>query len=505
MGLSGEKMFKKLKLNKINPSGIFFKITLGNIIIISMTVFLFLVLSIVFALFMVKVSSDTMKDNNIKNYIDSLVKDNYENIDISVISKYDGWLEVLKDNKIVYIKGNKLDKVTEYSTGELVDILQETYNSPSVNTNLKEYVFGKSFKDKTGHELILLVKFPTDGNKDTKLKLMMSTTPSGFYYDEKNLDEKVKKIMFLIYGGFFITSLIFLLLVSKLISKNIANPIKHIIKGIEEISGGNYSYRINCKADSELATIRDALNSMSEKIQNTEEEKYKIEENKKIMIADISHDLKTPITSIEGYAIALRDDMVSDPIKRKKYLEYILKKSERMNYLIDELFSFSKMDASTFKLNLEKTDICEFYRRTIIEHLPELEKNKFSYEINICDESIFVSIDKQEMYRAISNLISNSLKYNPEGTKIIFNLRKVQEDVFIEVIDNGIGMDKELQEVVFNEFTRGDKTRVSSGGAGLGLAISKKIVELHGGKIELYSALDVGTSFKISLMINNNL
>ncbi|MDU3349227.1 MAG: HAMP domain-containing sensor histidine kinase, partial [Clostridium sp.] len=214
---------------------------------------------------------------------------------------------------------------------------------------------------------------------------------------------------------------------------------------------------------------------------------------------DIAHDIKTPITSIMGYSNALDDGTVQDSEEKRIYLDYIYNKTSRLNYLVNELFIFTKLDSVDYKLNIKQKDICEFLREVVALYYGEIEKAEFNLEIDIPEDPIYYKFDAKELERAICNLIINSLKYNERKTTLFIGINNNEEDIEIIIGDNGIGIKKEILDKVFEEFVRGDISRDSSGGSGLGLAITKKIIELHKGTIILNSYEGVGSEFKIIL------
>jgi signal transduction histidine kinase len=227
------------------------------------------------------------------------------------------------------------------------------------------------------------------------------------------------------------------------------------------------------------------LKRTAEELEQKNREKTSLEESKKQMLADISHDLKTPITTIQGYSKVLYEGLVKDEEQTKKYLRYIYEKSIRVTSLIDELFMFSKLDSPDVPIQKEKKDICEFYRGVIAEHYDIFEEKDMELDIDIPDEKIMYAFDLKLLNRALSNLLQNTNKYNPEETKVFLTLTKNEKNIVIEVGDDGIGIREDIARTLFEPFVRGDKSRMNDEGSGLGLAITKKIIELHNGNIRV--------------------
>ncbi|MDR4887561.1 HAMP domain-containing sensor histidine kinase [Fredinandcohnia sp. QZ13] len=244
------------------------------------------------------------------------------------------------------------------------------------------------------------------------------------------------------------------------------------------------------------------LRRTAEELEQKNREMTRLEESKKQMLADISHDLKTPITTIQGYSRALFEGVVSDEAQTERYLKYIYDKSIRVTSLIDELFMFSKLDSPDVPIQKDLKDICEFYRGVIVEHFDLFEEKKMELDIDIPDEKIMVRFDPKLLNRAISNLLQNTNKYNPERTEIYLRLNRTETSIFIEVGDKGVGIRDEIAQILFEPFVRGDKSRKNDGGSGLGLAITKKIIELHDGTIQVDTSPKIGkTNFIIELPI----
>jgi len=191
------------------------------------------------------------------------------------------------------------------------------------------------------------------------------------------------------------------------------------------------------------------------------------------MLADISHDLKTPMTTIQGYARAITDGLVKDDHKKQIYLKTIYEKSQRVVMLIDELFNYSRLEQSDYVMVRKKEDINECLRKIVAEHYGEIEDNKFVLQMQLPEKVVWVEIDTKQISRAISNILSNALKYNPEGTKLRVTLYEEDNEVLIEIGDNGVGIPPLLQQSIFEPFVRGDTARRSDGGTGLGLSIAR--------------------------------
>ncbi|MFT4416690.1 sensor histidine kinase [Fredinandcohnia humi] len=257
------------------------------------------------------------------------------------------------------------------------------------------------------------------------------------------------------------------------------------------------------KGSMKYKEMSENLKRTAEELEIKNHEKTILEESKKRMLADISHDLKTPITTIQGYSKALYEGLIEDEEQTKKYLKYIYDKSIRVTELIEELFMFSKLDSPDFPITKEEKDLCEFVRGIIVENYDLYEEKQMELDIDIPPSKILFSFDEKLMYRAISNILQNAIKYNPERTDVYIRLSKGTNKISMEIGDNGVGISPELAQTLFDPFVRGDKSRMNDGGSGLGLAITKKIIEMHEGTIRLDTSPARGkTNFIIELPVN---
>ena len=208
------------------------------------------------------------------------------------------------------------------------------------------------------------------------------------------------------------------------------------------------------------------------------------ERSRNLLLSDITHDIKTPLTTVAGFSKALCDGEVAEN-QQKEYLDSIYNKSMKISELVSLLFEYIKLDSAGYVLNKCEVDIAEFLRECIAGMYAEFEDADFNLNIDIPDEKIPVLIDKMQMERVISNLLTNTLKYNPSGTNVDVRLRRENQEVVIDISDNGVRIEREDAIHLFEPFYRTDKSRKSGRGNGLGLSIAKKIVEMHDGKIYL--------------------
>lgn len=306
---------------------------------------------------------------------------------------------------------------------------------------------------------------------------------------EKALKE-ANRLWFLLFPVVLIVFLVEMILYKKRLEKCL-EPLRNIIKSYERkdktIKDDNENIVI------EFEPITNKFNQLLEQIDKNELDKNE-------MIANISHDLKTPLTAIEGYAQAFKDRIVPEE-KKEKYINAIYEKSILTTDLINRLFEYTKLEHPEYKVGFEDIDINSFSREYLAKKYSEIEIKDFILDVHIPENKCICNIDKELFTRLYDNIISNSLKYNSKGTKILFEIKEQKEKVKIKIADNGIGIQDDLKEKIFDPFTTSNKSRTSGKGTGLGMAIVKKIVDLHGGKIELNekSSKEYKTEFIIEI------
>ena len=227
------------------------------------------------------------------------------------------------------------------------------------------------------------------------------------------------------------------------------------------------------------------IKKIREMEQKQEEARQEFDRKRNLLLSDIAHDLRTPITTISGYAKAINDGMITDKEKQKEYLDIIQSKSKRMNDLIELLFEYVKIDSEGFKLEKEEYDLIELLRENAALMYTDIEDAQMEFVIDIPEERQIVEVDKLQFSRVITNLLVNAIRHNDENTIIKLSLKKYPGLVIIDIADNGREIPKDIQENIFEPFSRGDKSRNSKGGTGLGLSIAQKIINMHGWEINL--------------------
>lgn len=253
---------------------------------------------------------------------------------------------------------------------------------------------------------------------------------------------------------------------------------------LEEIKNGNLNRRFLLRSSSrKIANIFTNLNHLIDKFQKIHERKIYLEELRIRMISDISHDLRTPLTSMLGYIEALQNDISISEEEKARYIDIINQKASSLYSLLDDYFYISKLEEET-NLSYKKVDITERIRQVFVTFYHDFIKNDIEVCIDLPDESVWVLGDEGKIERILQNLLSNALKYGKDGKTIGINLRFEEERIWIDVWDRGRGIPQEDIDLIFErlytvEASRNQKLR----GTGLGLSIVKKLVEKMDGEI----------------------
>lgn len=304
------------------------------------------------------------------------------------------------------------------------------------------------------------------------------------------------------FRAFVMVLLIVMLPILWIITKDIIQPLKQLSVGVDHIKDGDLNFKLKTRKRNEIGSVINSFETMRQHLKLSIDKQLKSDDNRKELLTSISHDLKTPITSIKGHVEGIRDGVANTPEKLDRYLDVIYQKSVDMDQLIDDLFLFSKLDLNKLPFDLRLVPIEAFMKEIVQEMSFDFsdENEKITLVSNI-ESDVKINIDPMQMKRVIINIIQNSMKYMDKTEKHIdITLNNLKNHTQIVIADNGQGIDEAHLEFVFDRFYRVDESRnPETGGTGLGLAISKQIVEQHGGSIRAYSEALKGTKMIIEL------
>ncbi|MGN7413034.1 ATP-binding protein [Paenibacillus sp. SAF-068] len=292
------------------------------------------------------------------------------------------------------------------------------------------------------------------------------------------------------------------LLLFRWITRSFIKPLNQLRSSAEQIKDGNLSFKIQLNSNDEVGQLSEAFESMRNQLQRSYALRQQDEANRKELISNISHDLRTPITNIKGYIEGIRDGVANTPEKMESYVNIIHSKAVSMDKLVDELFLYSKLDLNQEPFLFETVDIADFLEDSIEELRYDMEdKGVALYWNNQVSGPAMAAVDPEKLKRTVVNVVDNALKYmENEHKRFEITLQADENWITMTFRDNGRGIPKEALPYIFERFYRAEQSRNSStGGSGLGLAIARQIIDGHGGFIWAESQPDDGTSIYIRL------
>ena len=275
--------------------------------------------------------------------------------------------------------------------------------------------------------------------------------------------------------------------------------VNEITKGIYQIADGDLETVIEPRGEDELTYIANSLNDMTGKLKDLMEKERIAERTKNELITNVAHDLRTPLTSIIGYMGFLSADDQLEKTVQKRYIDIVYQKAKRLEKLIEDLFSFTKLNYGRIAMKVEKVDLVMLLNQLLDDFYPSFENHGLTEEFISNQSSVILDGDGNLLARLFDNLINNAIKYGSEGKVIRVEVEEIQEQVIVKVINYGYIIPQKDLDLIFNKFYRVEQSRSeNTGGTGLGLAIVKNIVDMHHGRISVKSSLD-GTEFEVVL------
>lgn len=382
----------------------------------------------------------------------------------------DAWLQILDNEGYVIESYNAIPNLADHYSPFEIDLIGA---SESFRAN---YVYNLGV---TNEDIIFIVGLQTEE-----------------WFSLENFE--IGKEMIRQFGEYMLAlTFIILLIMGLVFSRRIAKPVAEIIRGVEGLSEGNY--KAGYKESGLYKSVFASLNRLAKRLKTSETEQEKTKEQREKWISNISHDLKTPLSTIKGYSEILSDpEYELSPEEVSSHLETIHEKSLYMEQMVEELRLNERLMHDGIVLNKETDNLTSFIREIIIDSLNHPDYSERIIEFYPADETIPYSFDKELLKRAIENLIYNSLVHNEQGTIVTVNLKKENEQVFIEIKDDGRGMELEEIDQLFNRYYRGSNTK-NFKGTGLGMSIAKEVIEAHDGEINVVSQIDKGTQITIIL------
>ena len=275
--------------------------------------------------------------------------------------------------------------------------------------------------------------------------------------------------------------------------------LRHIISELHYSANGNYDHRIPFETSGDLGKIVKSINALVDSTVEAIEEERKIEHSKDELITNVSHDIRTPLTSIIGYLGLIEEGQCQseEEILRNTHTAYL--KAKQMKVLVDDLFEYTKVRQPTTPLNIISFNMTQLLEQIVVDFELEAKKRGMDIEVTTSPEPFFMEGDAEKLVRVFNNLISNALKYGKNGHFILIDAKRVGSEAIITVKNDGSTITQASLNQLFDRFYRVEESRSQkTGGTGLGLAIAQSIVVLHGGYIYATSD-DNWTSFVMHL------
>jgi signal transduction histidine kinase len=279
------------------------------------------------------------------------------------------------------------------------------------------------------------------------------------------------------------------------------NGLVEIIKETEIMANGDLDRVIKPKADGEIKELSENINKLSTALKNLTIEERRAQKTKSDLITNVSHDLRTPLTSILGYLEFIDSDKYKDELELRYYVNIAYEKSKSLNLLINDLFELTKLQNNSISINKSKINLVDLLGQIIAYFEYQFKTSKMKSRIKFSQEKLIINADGEELVRAFENLLSNAIKYGSDGYFVDIITKREEDRAVVQIINYGDPIPSIDLPHIFDRFYRVEKSRNSNiGGSGLGLAITKNIIELHSGIIFAYSDTEK-TIFEIKLPI----
>lgn len=403
--------------------------------------------------------SKDLRNNNIKDEEDTKVKEELKDLGYNLI--------ITSDEDTIFSNLNDEDK---NAISKLQSDMLSSSDSIALEVNAISLVKNTFVKDGKSVNIIAI--------------------KSDNLMDKEHMKAEMRAFFVRYIGIVLIIALLIIILTNGILSSRVAKsliePLELLSYGAGQIEEGNLDFKMNYVGKDEFAKVCADFDKMRIRLQESVEMQLKYEENRKELVAGISHDLRTPLTTIKGYIKGLKDGVANSPEKRERYHDIIYNKACDMDMLVDKLFLFSRLDTGKFPFHFEKVDSNNFFESFVKNALDEFKGKDLNlfYENN-CDNDILINIDCEEMNRVLMNILENSAKYKiKECGNVSITVNTKENNLILRIKDDGPGVLEENLQRLFVSFYREDSARTNpSEGSGLGLSISEYIIKAHGGTI----------------------
>ena len=403
---------------------------------------------------------------------------------IGLLAPEQNFIRVIEEEKIIYSYGNE----------SLRGIGKDLLENSGLNFGDKEFAYTNTLEN----EFVYFEKQTLNG----KTYQLYFVSERSIHDEDKALEAAVQNTVYFVAISLIIFVLATSWLLSRFILNNILLPLMKLQTGAEKIRAGNLEVELQHPSDDEIKPVMETFNLMAQKLSESLKKSKLQEESRKELVASISHDLRTPLTTIKAYVEGLIDNVADTPEKKLRYLQVIKKKADELNNLIEQLFLFSKMSLGEKAVPFEIIDLKSMLEFFVSENLYVWQKSQAEVTLEI-ESNAQIMGSFLLLERILSNIIGNSIKYRSEekfACKINLNVEK--KVAILSVSDNGIGVPEESLKKLTDPFYRTDKARShTENGTGLGLAITLRAVEMMNGALHIENIKPHGLKVVIELPI----
>ncbi|OMD15356.1 sensor histidine kinase [Paenibacillus odorifer] len=340
------------------------------------------------------------------------------------------------------------------------------------------------YKDPAGHSYFIIGKPIMEGDTTQSALYVMSSTESM-----KQSLASIRNLLLIAGIGAFILAIG----ITGVIAMILSRPLIKMQKATRKIAAGELETRLSIRSNDEIGFLAEAINDLAVDLQ-----RYR--DTRQEFLANISHELRTPITYLEGYTKVIKDGLYETEGERDLYLDIIHQEAHRLQHLVDDLFELAKMEEGKVTLTQEWIDLSQLAEQAVRRVELKAKEKGLLLKLQLSGDAYMIRGDQKRMEQIIMNLLENAIRYTDEG-EIIVHVEFAADAATLIVEDTGIGIPEEELPYIFERFYRVEKSRSRQyGGSGLGLSIVKKLVELHGGKIRMISQPGAGTRCEVQLL-----
>lgn len=391
-----------------------------------------------------------------------------------MLANESAWIQVLDENgKVIYGYREPVEALEKYTPMDLI----QNYKYQEIN-NTTIFV-GEKVGEEISYSYLIGIEAPL-------------LTRYFFSFDQQDVAGFLKWL-----GIILLLDIVIAFLIGYSFSKRLARPVQTLIQGIKRLA--NKDYTVHYEPKGVYKDIFNHLNFLSTQLTVSEKERKKLELMREEWIANISHDIKTPLTSIQGYAALMKDpDYSFSSEEIRDYSKVIEQKSLYIKDVIEDLNLTTRLKNKEVALNKKTVNLVPFLRNSVIDILndPVYSNRKITFQAN--QENIPLEVEETLFHRAINNLIYNAIVHNDEKVNIVIRIEKTDQ-TRITIKDDGTGIGKDALDKIFERYYRGTSTGDKHKGSGLGMAIAKDIVQEHGGEIIVDSKVGQGTTIEIQI------